>query len=99
RAEDLPSVFHEAFHIARSGRPGPVLIDVTKDTQQARLVPDWDVTLNVPGFRPTSAIDQHAVRAAAGLVTNASKPLILAGHGVMISVAVPQPRRVARPRG
>jgi len=40
RAEDLPSVFREAFHIARTGRPGPVLIDVTKDAQQARLVPD-----------------------------------------------------------
>ncbi len=50
RAEDLPSIFHEAFHIARSGRPGPVLIDVTKDAQQARVVPDWNVSLNVPGM-------------------------------------------------
>src|SRR5256886_3462207 len=76
RADDLPSVFHEAFHIARSGRPGPVLIDVTKDAQQARVVPDWKVTLNVPGYRPPLGIDQRAVREAAQLLAAASKPLI-----------------------
>ena len=99
RAEDLPSVFHEAFHIARSGRPGPVLIDVTKDTQQAKVVPDWNVALNVPGFRPTSTIDPHAVRAAASLLSNASKPLILAGHGVIISGAVAELRAFAERTG
>src|SRR3981081_4683917 len=61
RAEDLPSVFHEAFHIARTGRPGPVLIDVTKDAQQAHVVPDWNTTLNVPGFLPTADVDRRAV--------------------------------------
>src|SRR5947209_7617198 len=80
RPADLPSVFHEAFHIARTGRPGPVLIDVTKDAQQARVVPDWDVTLNAPGFRPTPVVDRHAVQEAAQLLANASKPLILAGQ-------------------
>jgi acetolactate synthase-1/2/3 large subunit len=99
RADDLPSVFHEAFHIARSGRPGPVLIDVTKDTQQAKVVPDWNVALNVPGFRPQSPIDQHAVRAAASLLTNAAKPLILAGHGVIISGAVAELRVFAERTG
>ena len=99
RPEDLPSVFHEAFHIARSGRPGPVLIDVTKDTQQAKVVPDWNVSLNVPGFRPTCAIDQHAVRAAVSLLSNASKPLILAGHGVIISGAVAELRAFAERTG
>ena len=66
RAADLPSVFHEAFHIARSGRPGPVLIDVTKDAQQARVVPDWNVTLNAPGLpRPAGSGQREAVRQAA----------------------------------
>src|SRR5437667_7343722 len=84
RATDLPSVFHEAFHIARTGRPGPVLIDVTKDTQQSRVVPNWNVTLNTPGFQRQSGIDRGAVQQAARLLTNASKPLILAGQGVII---------------
>src|SRR5215210_4498511 len=53
RVEGLPYVFREAFHIASTGRPGPVLIDVTKDAQQARTTPNWDVTLNLPGYRPT----------------------------------------------
>src|SRR5215210_2889238 len=53
RPEELPRVFREAFHIASTGRPGPVLIDVTKDAQQARTTPNWDVTLNLPGYRPT----------------------------------------------
>src|SRR5438876_6260351 len=85
RADDLPSVFHEAFHIERTRRPGPVLIDVTKDAQQARIVPDWNVTLNVPGYRPPLGVDQRAVREAAHLLATASKPLILAGQGVIIS--------------
>ncbi len=100
RAEDLPSVFHEAFHIARSGRPGPVLIDVTKDAQQARVVPDWDVTLNAPGFCGDAGCGtREAVQQAARLLTNASKPLILAGQGVIISGATNELRAFAERTG
>jgi acetolactate synthase-1/2/3 large subunit len=99
RADDLPSVFHEAFHIARTGRPGPVLIDVTKDAQQAHVVPDWDVTLNVPGFRMPCEIDARAVREAVGLLSGASKPLILAGQGVIISNAGAELRTLAERTG
>src|ERR1700716_1256621 len=99
RAEDLPSVFHEAFHIARTGRPGPVLIDVTKDAQQANVVPDWNTTLNVPGFLPTADVDRRAVREAARLLTGASKPLILVGHGVIISGATCELRTLAERTG
>ncbi|MGH7651074.1 MAG: biosynthetic-type acetolactate synthase large subunit [Gemmatimonadaceae bacterium] len=99
RAEDLPSVFHEAFHIARSGRPGPVLIDVTKDAQQARVVPNWDVKLNVPGFRAPLGVDSRAIREAALLLGGASKPLILAGQGVIISGAVAELRALAERTG
>src|SRR3954465_4779153 len=87
RADDLPSVFHEAFHIARSGRPGPVLIDVTKDAQQTKLVPDWNVSLGVRETREAGGERREAVKQAARLLSNASKPLILAGHGVIISGA------------
>ena len=100
RAEDLPSIFHEAFYIARSGRPGPVLIDVTKDAQQARVVPDWNVTLNVPGMgREAGGGKREAVREAARLLANASKPLILAGQGVIISGAAPELRAFAERTG
>jgi acetolactate synthase I/II/III large subunit len=100
RAEDLPSIFHEAFHIARSGRPGPVLIDVTKDAQQARVVPDWNVTLNVPGMaREAGGGRREAIREAARLLSNASKPLILAGQGVIISGAAAELRAFAERTG
>jgi len=99
RAADLPSVFHEAFHIARTGRPGPVLIDVTKDAQQARLVPDWNVTLNVPGFGAPVGLDPRAIREAARLLAGASKPLILAGQGVIISGAANELRTLAERTG
>src|ERR1700716_1830142 len=99
RAEDLPSVFHEAFHIARTGRPGPVLIDVTKDAQQARLVPDWNVTLNIPGFRAPLGVDPRAIREAARLLAGASKPLLLAGQGVIISDATTELRTLAERTG
>src|SRR5487761_1878206 len=53
RTEDLPRVFKEAFHIASSGRPGPVLVDVPKDVQQREIVvADWDPPMNLPGYRP-----------------------------------------------
>ncbi len=85
--EELPTVFKEAFYIANTGRPGPVLIDVTKDAQQARTVPNWDVKLSLPGYRPTSQGNRKQLRAAIKLLTEAKKPVIMAGNGVIISGA------------
>jgi len=87
RAEEIPGVFREAFHIASTGRPGPVLIDVTKDAQQARTVPDWDVEVNLPGYRPTIEGHSRQVRAAAALLASAERPLLLVGNGVVQSGA------------
>ncbi|MDQ2668150.1 MAG: biosynthetic-type acetolactate synthase large subunit [Gemmatimonadota bacterium] len=86
---DLPRVIAEAFHIASTGRPGPVLIDVAKDAQQASVIPDWNVTLDLPGYADhrTSAHDTEAIAAAAALLANAQRPLILAGNGVIQSGA------------
>ena len=53
-AADIPRVIREAFHIAQTGRPGPVLVDITKDAQQERCVPTWDVHMDLPGYRPAS---------------------------------------------
>jgi acetolactate synthase-1/2/3 large subunit len=87
--DDLADVIHEAFYIARSGRPGPVLIDLPKDVQQAETVfvpPDGGVPL--PGYQPVVPVDPAAVREAADLINEAERPVILAGHGVLMSGAV-----------
>jgi acetolactate synthase-1/2/3 large subunit len=86
-ARDIPRVVREAFYLASTGRPGPVLIDVTKDAQQARIVPEWNVELDLPGYNPCSEPPAHAVHAAATLVSGSLTPLILAGNGVIQSDA------------
>ena len=72
RPEDLPLVFKEAFHIASTGRPGPVLVDITKDAQQARVVPDWDVRINLPGYKPTYTGNRKQIREAIELLKAAA---------------------------
>ncbi|MFL5607320.1 MAG: biosynthetic-type acetolactate synthase large subunit, partial [Gemmatimonadaceae bacterium] len=88
-ARELPRVIAEAFHLASSGRPGPVLVDVTKDAQQASVVPEWDVRLDLEGYENHRAaqVDSTAVAAAARLLAGAERPLILAGNGVIQSGA------------
>jgi acetolactate synthase I/II/III large subunit len=84
---DLAYVFKEAIHIATTGRPGPVLIDITKDAMQNRCVPNFDLKLNLPGYKPTYAPNRKQIREALKLLTNAKKPLIIAGNGVIMSGA------------
>jgi len=86
---ELPRVIAEAFHLAATGRPGPVLVDVTKDAQQMRVVPDWDVAFDLEGYEDHRAgpVDAAAVRAAAALLAGAERPIILAGNGVIQSGA------------
>jgi len=88
-ARELPRVIAEAFHLAATGRPGPVLVDVTKDAQQARVVPDWDVVFDLEGYENhrEQVVDPTAVQAAARLLERAARPLILAGNGVIQSGA------------
>lgn len=87
--EELPEVIHEAFYIARSGRPGPVLIDIPKDVQQAStefILPDDEV--NLPGYHPVGKGDADLVAKAAALINRAERPVILAGQGVIMSGAM-----------
>jgi acetolactate synthase-1/2/3 large subunit len=88
-AREIPRVVAEAFHIASSGRPGPVLIDVTKDAQQASVVPAWDTVHDLAGYddHRLREIDSSGVDAAVELLMNAERPLILAGNGVIQSGA------------
>src|ERR1051325_9451855 len=93
--DDLPYVFKEAFHIASTGRPGPVLIDITKDAQQARMVPNWDIKLDLPGYKPTYQGNRKQIREAIRLLAGARKPLIMAGNGVIMSGATAALRQLA----
>ncbi|MDQ6772150.1 MAG: biosynthetic-type acetolactate synthase large subunit [Candidatus Dormibacteraeota bacterium] len=83
---DLPRVIKEAFHIAATGRPGPVLIDVCKDVQQADWPEvSWPDTVDLPGYRPAFQPDLTQVELAAQALAGAERPVILAGHGVLLS--------------
>lgn len=86
---ELADVIHEAFYIARSGRPGPVLVDLPKDVQQAETdfaPPEGEVRL--PGYRPVKPVGSEIVRQAAALINDTHRPVILAGHGVLMSGAM-----------
>jgi len=85
--DQLPRVIHEAFHIATTGRPGPVLIDICKDVQQAeaeRVAPE---RLEIPGYRLNGHVDLGDAEKAAKALSAAERPVILAGHGVLLSHA------------
>jgi acetolactate synthase-1/2/3 large subunit len=85
RVEDIARVIHEAFHIAATGRPGPVLIDICKDVQQASHEPVWPDSIDLPGYRPAFNPDLSRVEEAAVALSGAERPVILAGHGVILS--------------
>lgn len=87
RADDLVGVIREAFHIARSGRPGPVLIDITKDAQQASCKFDWEAGEPRRGKRPAPAISRRHYEEGLELIRSAERPVILAGHGILLSGA------------
>ena len=86
---DLVRVTREAYHIATSGRPGPVLIDVPKDVSSGEFTADMKPSFELPGYNPDSCfeIDKASVEEAALLIKNAERPVILAGQGCMISRA------------
>src|SRR5689334_13022044 len=96
---ELPYVFKEAIHIATTGRPGPVLVDVTKDAMQARTVPNWDVKLNLPGYKPNYHGNRKQIREAIRLLAHAKKPLIMSGNGVTMSGAIAELREMAERTG
>ncbi|HRW49662.1 MAG TPA: biosynthetic-type acetolactate synthase large subunit [Caldilinea sp.] len=82
---DLPLILKEAFHIAREGRPGVVLIDICKDVQNATGEFRYDFEIDLPGFEPWPNVDMDIVRTAAELINKAERPLVLSGHGVQLA--------------
>ncbi|MDP6548792.1 MAG: biosynthetic-type acetolactate synthase large subunit [Dehalococcoidia bacterium] len=94
--EDVASVIKEAFHIARTGRPGPVLVDLPRDVlQDERTEFVWPETVNLAGYNPPSDGDPEQVAKAALLINQAERPIIGAGHGVLISRAYGELRELA----
>lgn len=93
---ELAYTIKEAFYIARTGRPGPVLVDVPKDVQNAEIefvYPDADVVL--PGYHPPSEARPHEIDGALRLINEAERPIILAGHGITMSGAMNEVRELA----
>ena len=85
---DIAPAIREAFFIAKSGRPGPVLIDITKDAQQAEIEWEYDESpAHLPGYRPDLRPENSDLQRALEMIHSAKKPLILAGHGILISNA------------
>src|SRR6187399_1647860 len=87
RADEVAKTVREAFYVARSGRPGPVLIDITKDAQQSSCEFVWPDPPKLRGYRPAHRPVAREIQHAVDLIHSAKKPVILAGHGISISGA------------
>jgi acetolactate synthase-1/2/3 large subunit len=85
--EDIAGALREAFHIATTGRPGPVLVDIPRDVQQQTCEFDYPDTVNLRGYDPIVKGEPQLIDRAARLIAESERPLILAGHGVVISRA------------
>jgi len=87
-AQDIPRTVKEAFHIATTGRPGPVLVDIPKDIvdpKNPRSAMEWtgDVEMDLPGYHPHTGVDQSAIEAAADLIRTPERPILYVGGGVL----------------
>ena len=94
-AEDLPRVIREAFHLAQTGRPGPVLVDVPKDVATAKIATDFEEEFHLPGYKVPEDGDPVQIEKAARLLEKSRRPLLLVGHGAVISGAENAVRRLA----
>ena len=100
RVEDLPRVMKEAFQIATTGRPGPVLIDLPKDVQLDSCEVDWEVPLNLPGYCPTLPLARpEQIRQIAAAIRNARRPVFYVGGGVIASGASEEFRKLVELTG
>jgi acetolactate synthase-1/2/3 large subunit len=82
-AQDIPRIVKEAFHVATTGRPGPVLVDLPKDIANAPMEWYWPETVDLPGYKPTTKGHPRMIREAAKLIGEARRPVIYAGGGIL----------------
>jgi len=103
-AQDIPRTIKEAFHIATTGRPGPVLVDIPKDivdptNPRSGMTWEDDVAMDLPGYRPQVDVDPEAIRAAAKLVRDAERPVLYVGGGILKARAAEALRELAELTG
>jgi acetolactate synthase-1/2/3 large subunit len=98
-AADIPRTMAEAFHLASTGRPGPVLVDIPKDVLQAQTTFSWPVTLDLPGYRPTLHPHGKQIREAARLIQASKRPVLYVGGGVLKAHATEVLRKLAELTG
>ncbi|HET8718873.1 MAG TPA: acetolactate synthase large subunit [Nocardioidaceae bacterium] len=96
---EIPRTVAEAFHIASTGRPGPVLVDVSKDALQARTTFEWPTELQLPGYRPVTRPHAKQVREAAKLILESRRPVLYVGGGVIRAGAAKELRVLAEMTG
>ncbi len=96
---EIPRTIAEAFHIASTGRPGPVLVDVSKDAMQAMTTFEWPASVDLPGYRPVSRPHAKQVREAARLISEARRPVLYVGGGVLRAHAARELRVLAEMTG
>lgn len=94
-AQDIPRIVKEAFHIATTGRPGPVLIDVPKDIANQTMEWYWPETVELPGYKPTTIGHPRQIKEAAQFISRAKKPVIYAGGGILKARAAEALRKFA----
>jgi acetolactate synthase I/II/III large subunit len=87
RADDIPRIVREAFHLATTGRPGPVLIDIPKDVSSGPCRSEFSDSIDLPGYTVPGRADAAAIRRAAELLKHSRRPLLYVGHGAVISSA------------
>ncbi|MGH9154596.1 MAG: acetolactate synthase large subunit [Acidimicrobiales bacterium] len=88
-AQDIPRIVREAFHVATTGRPGPVLIDLPKDMAINTMDWYWPEAVDLPGYKPATKPPRHAIAAAAEMIAGSLRPVIYAGGGIMKAGASP----------
>lgn len=98
-AADIPTVIREAFHVATTGRPGPVLVDIPKDIANATMDWHWPDGVDLPGYKPTTKGHSGMIKEAAKLIAAAERPVIYAGGGILKSGAWQALRELAELTG
>jgi acetolactate synthase I/II/III large subunit len=87
KTEDIPRVMKEAFYVAATGRPGPVIVDVPKDVQNRSIVAHYDPPMNLPGYRPHRRATRAQLEQVFALIRQSKKPIIYAGAGIIVAGA------------
>jgi acetolactate synthase-1/2/3 large subunit len=99
KTEDIPRVMKEAFYVASTGRPGPVIVDVPKDVQNRSIVAHYDPPMNLPGYRPQRRASREQLEQVFALIRQSKKPVIYAGAGIIVAGASESLKQFAEKTG